>query len=309
VTALAMPTPPSSEEAFRREVLGAGLLWAGTVDGVYGRSARYEGIVGALAALFTGLADDEAEDHVHFPPVEPRAVFEQTGYLSSFPNLMGSVHTFGGDDDDHAAMVSAAATGGPWAEELEPTEVMLCPASCHNLYPHLTGSLPPGGRTLQVSSWCFRHEPSRSLTRMQAFRMIESVYAGEPARAVTVRDAWLRRGEDTLNGLGLGVAVVPANDPFFGRRGRLLARTQHEDGLKFELVVEFGSDVAPVAVASSNLHLEHFGQTFGITTATGEVAHSTCFGWGMDRIALAMVHRHGTDPERWPEEIRTRLWP
>jgi len=299
----------SFTETFRDEILRSGLLVAGPVDGLYGRSKTYEEVASRLEVFATRLADGEIEDSFCYPPVLPRTVFEQTGYLSSFPDLMGSVHSFAGDDREHAELVDLAESGRPWARSLEPTEVMLCSASCHSVYPSLAGVLPEGGRSLQVSSWCFRHEPSRALTRMQAFRMIEYVYVGDASNATAFRDRWLDRGRDALVDMGLDVEVVTANDPFFGRGGRLLARSQREESLKFEIVTSFDENQPPVAIASSNLHQDHFGRTFGISTASGEVAQSTCFGWGVDRIVLALFHHHGTDPTQWPPDVRAKLWP
>ena len=103
--------------------------------------------------------------------------------------------------------------------------------------------------------------------------------------------------------------MVTANDPFFGRGGRMLARSQREEELKFEFVTPFDASTPSVAIASSNLHLDHFGETFGITTASGEVAHSTCVGWGLERIVLALFCHHGTEPTQWPSDVRARLWP
>ncbi len=292
----------------RDDILDAGLLVPASVDGVYGRSDRYERVAAGVMAVLGRLGADDVEDHVHFPPVLPRVAFERTGYIASFPNLMGSVHSFFGDDARHAEMVKAAKAGERWSDALEPTDVMLCSAACHSLYPGMAGTLPAGGRTVQVSSWCFRHEPSRDLMRMQAFRMVEYVFVGEPSEAVACRDEWLGRGRRVLEDLGLDVDTVTANDPFFGRRGRLLAQNQQEAELKLELVTSVDAGATPVAVASSNLHREHFGQAFGITTASGAMAHSTCFGWGLDRVVLALFHTHGTDPAEWPGGVRTRLW-
>ena len=186
-----MTTTGSVTDAFRDEILGAGLLIASPVDGVYGRSGTYEQVAGAVEDLVTRLGADDVEDYIRFPPVLPRTVFERTGYLSSFPDLMGSVHSFGGDDRQHAEMVARAESGEEWARSLDPTEVMLCSAACHSVYPGLTGVLPEAGRSLQISSWCFRHEPSRSLTRMQSFRMVEYVFVGSASDAVVARDRWI----------------------------------------------------------------------------------------------------------------------
>jgi seryl-tRNA synthetase len=305
----AVTTAVSFTDVFRDEVIGAGLLTAGTVDGLYGRSDTYEQVATAVQDMVTRLGVDEEADHVRYPPVLPRVAFEQTGYLSSFPNLMGSVHTFAGDDRGHAELLGVAESGGEWAQSLAPTEVMLCSAACHHVYPTCTGELPEGGRRFQVSSWCFRHEPSRDLTRMQAFRMVERVYVGDASAAVEFRERWVARGRDAFVGLGLDIDIVTANDPFFGRAGRLLARSQRDEALKLEFVMRFDESVPSVALASSNLHQDHFGHSFGISTPSGGVAHSTCFGFGVDRLVLALFRRHGLDPALWQADVREQLWP
>ena len=304
-----MTTTDSFTEAFRDEMLDSGLLIAGPVDGLYGRSSVYERVADAVEGYLTRFGADEVEEYVRFPPVLPRSVFEQTGYLSSFPDLMGSVHSFVGNDRQHAEMVDLAESGQPWAESLDPTDVMLCSAACHSVYPRYVGVLPEGGHKLQVSSWCFRHEPSRALTRMQSFRMLEHVYVGAASDVAAWRERWITRSHRALVDLGLDIEMVAANDPFFGRGGRLLARSQRDEELKYEFVTPFDARTPPVAIASSNLHLDHFGETFGISTASGEVAHSTCIGWGWDRIVLALFRHHGTDPRRWPADACARLWP
>jgi len=298
-----------SDSAFRDDVLAAGLLVPSSVDGVYGRSETYENVAYGIERYVTRLGEHEVEGRLDFPPVLPRSAFERTGYLSSFPHLMGSIHSFAGDEGLHTDMVAQAHAGEKWAANLEPTDVMLCSAACHSLYPGLAGYLPPGGQAVQVTGWCFRREPSLRVTRMQAFRMVERVYVGEQDTAVVMRDRWLEQGRESLIAVGLDVDTVPANDPFFGRSGRLLAQSQRETGLKFELVFSFSGDEEPVALASSNLHQDHFGEAFGISTAAGTLAHSTCFGWGVDRIVLALLCRYGTNPDRWPLAVRGVLWP
>jgi hypothetical protein len=88
----------------------------------------------------------------------------------------------------------------------------------------------------------------------------------------------------------------------------MLAANQLEERLKYELVAPVDTDARPVAISSSNCHLDHFGRPFGIRTADGGVAHSACFGFGIDRITLALVDRHGPDPGAWPTGVRAVLW-
>lgn len=283
------------------EVLDAGLLLPTGVDGIFARGAVFEEVVEAVDAAVVRAAADFAATRLRFPPVLPRAVVEQTGYLRSFPDLLGVVHSFRGGDKEHRELLAAFERGEPWTAALDATEVALCPAACHPVYPLAAGTLPPDGLTFDVLGWCFRHEPSTDPARMQSFRMHEVVRLGAPATVMGFRDAWVERGSALLGSFGLPVAAEPANDPFFGRAGRLLAASQRESELKLELVVDI--DGRGVAVASANAHEAHFGETFGIHLEGGEVAHTACVGFGLERVALALFRHHGVDPAAWPAAV------
>jgi hypothetical protein len=144
---------------------------------------------------------------------------------------------------------------------------------------------------------------------MQSFRQHDYVYLGTPEGARAHCDEWVERGLDVLGTLGLGAESVVANDPFFGRSGRMLAANQRSERLKYELVVPVFASGRPTAVSSSNRHLDHFSRPFDIVTADGEPAHTACFGFGVDRITLALLDRYGTDPDLWPAAVRSVLWP
>jgi len=295
--------------AFRDELLSAGLLVATSVDGLYGRSATFEAIVDGVERLATAAGADHDATVVRFPPVIPRTVFERTDYLRSFPDLTGSIHTFRGDDKAHAELLRLLDAGEDWTAPLDPAEVVLCSAACHPLYPTCAGRLPDGGRVYDVYGYCFRHEPSLDPARMQAFRQREYVYLGDPDGAEAHRDEWVKRGVDLMSRLGLAVEAVVANDPFFGRVGRMLAANQREETLKYEIVTPIANDDRPTAIMSANCHRDHFGLPFGIETADGAVAHTACVGFGVERITLALLRAHGLEPARWPAEVRHGLWP
>lgn len=295
--------------AFRAALLTDGLLLATDVDGIYGRSATYEAIAEAIDRLVLRVGADQDALSVRFPPVMPWSTFQKNGYLESFPDQMGSVHTFRGDERMHAELVHRAESGEDRGALLETTDIVLCPAVCHPLYPTQSGRMPVGGRRVEVYGYCFRHEPSTDPFRMQAFRQHDYVYLGTPDGARSHRDEWIGRGLDVLGSLGLEVEPVVANDPFFGRPGRMLAANQRIEELKYEIVTPVFASGRPTAISSSNCHLDHFSRPFGIDTADGGLAHTACFGFGVDRITLALLDRHGVDPTAWPTGVRLVLWP
>jgi len=294
---------------FRSELLASGLLVGTGVDGLYGRSGTFEKVVRGIDDLVTAAGADQHASVLHFPAVIPRLVLERSGYVRSFPDLLGSVSIFQGGDDLHAELLERLARGANWAELLTPSDVVLCSAACHPLYPLCSGRLAPGGRRFEVFGHCFRHEPSLDPLRMQAFRMHEFVYVGDPDGAVAHRDLWLERAVDLLSEIGLAVEVAVANDPFFGRAGRLLAVSQRSDTLKCEIVCNIHPDAEPTAIASANYHLDHFGMAFGIESANGDAAHTACVGFGVERVALALLKTHGLEPDKWPPRVRSCLWP
>ena len=138
------------------------------------------------------------------------------------------------------------------------------------------------------------------------FHQREMVRIGEPDAVAEWRDTWRDRALELLRGLELDADFDVASDPFFGRSGRMLAANQREQALKFEIQVPIAGP-EPTAVASFNYHQEHFGHVFDIRTANGELAHTACIGFGLDRITLALFAVHGMQVEDWPEEVRSAL--
>ena len=138
--------------------------------------------------------------------------------------------------------------------------------------------------------------------------MREYVRLGKPDEVQAFRERWLKRGEHMLEALGLQGHIALANDPFFGRTGRMLAANQREQELKYELVIPITSSEQPTAVMSFNYHQDLFGSLYEIHTQ-GAAAHTACVGFGMERIALALFKTHGLAPATWPKHVREALWP
>jgi len=291
------------------DLVAAGVLVPSGVAGLYGKGASFIGTFDGLYDHVTRAGRGAGPELMRFPPLMPRDHFVRTDYLRSFPNLIGSVHGFTGADAEHAELLRAVEQGGDWSAALAATDLVLLPAACYPLYPMLAGRLPRGGRLFDVLGTCFRHEPSDDPARMQVFHQREYVQVGAPEQALEFRDAWLARAHELLSGLGLEVRAVVANDPFFGRAGRMLAASQRDSALKYELVAPIADPEHPTAIASCNCHQDHLTAAFGIETDDGARAHSACVGFGMERITLALFARHGMDVEAWPAPVRAALWP
>ena len=86
-------------------------------DGVYARTGAYEEVVDALAALITRHRDPVAEVF-RFPPVMSRSVLETSGYLKSFPNLLGCVCCMDGSEAEVRGAVNRFVEGGTYTDAL-----------------------------------------------------------------------------------------------------------------------------------------------------------------------------------------------
>jgi seryl-tRNA synthetase len=277
-------------------------------DGVYARTAIYEDVIERLTGLITRHRETDTEV-MRFPPVMNRAQLEKSGYLKSFPNLLGCVCALHGTEREIDSAVSRYDAGGDWTTSLSPADLVLSPAACYPVYPIAAarGPLPSGGLRFDVAADCFRHEPSHHLDRLQSFRMREYVCIGSPDDVSAFRERWMLQAQAIARDLGLTFRVDYASDPFFGRVGQMKAVSQMQQSLKFELLVALRSEEQPTACMSFNYHRDHFGTTWDIKDVNGAPAHTGCVAFGMDRLAVAMFHTHGTELAKWPAAVRDLL--
>jgi seryl-tRNA synthetase len=304
---------------FRDELLAHGILIDTGENGLYGRSQVFEDVVERLNVAITHLGADQQAEVLRFPPAMRRTDFEDSEYLKNFPDLAGTVHSFCGNDAgqrrllqclDDAMKKSDDDRDTEWMEQQKPTRLVLTPAACYPIYPVVArrGPLPADGRTIDVLSYCFRHEPSLDPARMQMFRQREYVRLGNPEQVMKFRQMWVERGSLLVTLLNLPVDVDLANDPFFGRGGKIVADSQRAQALKFELLIPVANAASKTACLSFNYHMDHFGAIWKIECEDGSVAHTGCVGFGMERITLALFRHHGFDVNAWPDDVRALLW-
>ena len=138
--------------------------------------------------------------------------------------------------------------------------------------------------------------------------MHENVRVGRAGCRRRVARLWLERAAAILTALGLEVDVVPANDPFFGRAGRILAvgsaRPGAEDGDRGRR----SRASRPTAIVSSTATSTTSAPTSASATSDGGVAHTRLHRLrSRARHAGALAPARPATSRRGPRRVRRRL--
>ena len=270
-------------------------------SGLFARTGALGEIVNGLNSFISSHYRNKEMEVFEFTPVMSRAHLEKMGYFRSFPQLAGCVCCL--SSGTHVTADTADITS------FLPSAFALTPAACYQLYPILAErKQSPALSLFDVSSHCFRNEYADGPYRLASFLMREFVCVGQPEHVCAFRDRWRRQAADVADTLCLDHSVEPANDAFFGRADSLAAKLQRDAELKLELLVSGLEPARRTACMSINYHKAQFGRTWDIHTVSGEHAHSACVGFGLDRLALALIARHGPSPKSWPGQVRDALW-
>lgn len=247
-------------------------------------AAQADTAFGLLASMW----DAEPERH---PSTLPAATGAKTGYLRSFPHQAtfavgldpGRLDDFAADPDQDPRPM------------LGPATEILTPAACYHVYPAHEGQALTGPLYVTTVNTCYRRETEYApLRRQWSFTMREIVCLGTQEEAA--RFAYRTQAAANLlcELAGLPVEWRQATDPFFRPQENPAYLMQKLNPVKHEAT--YGS----LAIASVNLHFEHFGEAFGISRY-GQPANSACVAFGVERWLFAITDAHGPHPEDWPD--------
>src|SRR5579872_4187015 len=107
------------------QLMADGLLISSGVDGVFLRSIRFESVLESVAALAGRMGAADGPEVLCFPPAMPQAALVHSGYLKSFPQLLGTIHCFCGDEAGHRRLLQCVADSEDWTGQQEATDLLL----------------------------------------------------------------------------------------------------------------------------------------------------------------------------------------
>lgn len=258
-----------------------------------------------LDRRFVALADRWQAEEYRFGPLLSATVLERIDWFRSFPHLVTFPTVLDADEDNLERFTAGDPVDGQGRVHLgdvAPVNEVLTPAACYHLYAHHEGQRLDGPRYFTVRNTCFRRESHYvALERQWSFTMREIVCLGTAAETSAFVAAATEEIDRLVVALGLPVRWVQASDPFFrpSRNPRYLM--QQVDPTKFELELE-----GRLAIASTNLHHDHFGRAFAIRRAGGvgetqeDHVRSACVAFGLERWLAAFVSHFGPEGP-WPD--------
>lgn len=286
-----------------------------TGDGQVALAKPLLDLMDRLDSLLTGIACSEfAAAEYRYPTLIRTQALRRSGYTSSFPHhlmfttrLRSDIHNYrdflaetgvgAGDDDFAQAVLSRSG----------PVDQCLPPTMCYHTFQQFADApLPMADMAVTARGKSFRFESryQADLERLWDFTIREIVFLGTREFAAGCRDRFRDLAGALLDELALTGHCEVAHDPFFGDQDtsasissqRLLER-KHEMRLA----------VAPdrtIAVGSFNLHGRLFSDAFDIRQPDDQPAHTACVGFGLERLAYAVLCQHGTNEAGWPDPLR-----
>lgn len=270
-----------------------GEIWE-TAPGLVGLRGRARELMERIAFSLAELANEETGDEWSIPAGISFATLERAQYFASFPQWLTAASHLSDDSSVLADIATSDSPGSAAREAMQAPEAALSPAVCYHTYERLAGQSVTSPTLMTAEGVCWRHEGDRlaQLERGWAFRMREIVCLGAPAEVEEFRQRWMLRAVAFAESLGLAVETVQATDPFFAPTARGKAALQRIKALKHELIVRFPNDRS-LAIASFNNHERFFGESFGISLDSGDVAASACVAFGIERWLLAVLATNG----------------
>ncbi|AXG79862.1 class-II aminoacyl-tRNA synthetase family protein [Streptomyces paludis] len=225
---------------------------------------------------------------------------EPVAYLSSFPQLATfavSLSTEGDDLESFAGTAQKDTAAALSRGRLTTPRDVLTPAACYHVYAHHRGRELTAPLRVTTRNTCFRREDHFTpLRRQWSFRMREIVCLGTPEEVTPFLDGARTAVDGLLAALDLTVRWAPATDPFFNPAANPQYLMQKLHPTKYEAC--YGD----LAIASVNLHQDHFGGAYAITR-DGRPVTSGCVAFGIERWLYAVLDRWGTDPAAWPDPL------
>lgn len=233
-------------------------------------------------------------------------------YIAQFPHALNLVVPLREDLDG----ISNFGKNAHWEaehlafpkESLGNVQCLLAPSICFHWYESLFGRRLSEPLSTTAMGKCFRYESGNlgALNRLWDFHMREIIFGGPADYVLEKREAMITLSREILENWDIDYKICSATDPFFVDSMALQSSFQAAFDLKFEIQATIPFSNSSIAIGSFNYHQDFFGRSFQIEDASKQAIHTSCVGFGLERVVWAFVCQHGPDPQKWPKALRER---
>ena len=244
-----------------------------------------------------------------YPNVISAGELIKTNHLSSFPEHLNFVNNIRSElkllDDAAEAARSPAGLQFISADIMENPKLIHNPSTCYHCYASRAGTTVKENKVVTALASCHRYEGAnhQQIGRLMEFSLREVIFLGSPNFVRETREKCLRLIQIFADEWEFGGVLRSENDPFFTSDFETKAEHQRKMKMKYEYRASLCDDNEGLAVMSSNLHGLTFSKTFNLEGKDWPV-HTGCIGFGLERMAIALIAQHGTNPDKWPQQLK-----
>lgn len=284
-------------------------------DGVY----AYSGIFLKVFKYFCnkinefGYKNYENIIEVEAPVLYPVEEYERGGYFESFPHYISFQATLCNDISIIEEYSKKGSSSGNLLNYIQQPENVLRHAACVPVYPFLKDKEIDAEKPIcvMVSGKCFRNEGKNcfELARLKEFFMKEYVFIGTSAQALEGIQKATELWKYWIDTFSFNGTIETANDSFFANNYKKLKIFQILGDSKKEFRLWLPGSNSFSAVSSANIHRTHFTKTYNIKSNNENAfCQSSCFAFGVERLAYALLSQKGLEPAKWDEKTRNEIF-
>ena len=280
----------------------------------------YSGIYFKVFKYFCRKVEEQADvlfpelekTDFHVPVLTPVEDYEEGKYFETFPHHIMFQTTMKNDLSVIDRFAKNGAKDASIFNEIKAPANVLRTAACVPVYPSLRDSSIPDKAPVcvKVSGKCFRNEGANvtELARLNEFYMKEYVFVGTPEQSKNYIEKASALWEFWMDVFGLNCKIETANDSFFASNYKKLQLFQIIGDSKREFKCLIPGSGSYISCSSANFHRTHFTKVYNIRTAeTDAYCHSSCFAFGIERLAYALLSQKGLDITKWDEQTRAEI--
>ena len=281
-------------------------------EGWFGLGPRLTELTNLFDREVRAIADRIPAVPHQFPTLIGADVMDRCHYLRSFPSALTLVSHLREDLGAIQNFAKVAAWDGERLvcdpASLSSIQCLLAPSICFHYYAWLQNRSIDRTCVTAIGK-CFRFESKSmaGLERLWDFTMREVIFAGPGEYVLERRQRVVDETIALLDKWGLAYEIKSATDPFFIEDYAAMTAFQLAFELKFEILAPLPYKQTDLAIGSFNYHQDFFGRSFAISGKSGAPIHTSCVGFGLERVALAFLAQHGLNPKLWPAAIANQI--